>query len=125
MSGITEAEAVEYITKLARLEREPGCDRAYIRLGPFTAFTLIGALQLATRHPEMSQSQRDLIGAVIDQLRPLFAGTPGEALLELGDHPEFDVERDCQYPSGPHSPKCPPGGHPGFAAEGGTDGPAE
>jgi hypothetical protein len=125
MGEVTEAEAVEYIAKLARLEREPGSDRAYIRLGPFTAFTLIGALQLATRHPEMSQSQRDLIGAVIDQLRPLFAGTPGEALLELGDNPAFDIERECQHPFGPHSPKCPPGGHPGFAAEENADGTPE
>jgi hypothetical protein len=117
MTGITEAEAIEYVASIARLEREPGRDRAFIRVGPFTAFTIIGALQLATRHPEMSQSQRDLIGAVIDQLRPLFAGAPGEHLLRLGDEPAYDVERECKHPFGPHSPKCPPGGHPGFAAE--------
>lgn len=117
MTEITEAEAVEYIKRLMELEHEPGSEKALISIGPFSAFVLIGALQLALRHPEFSPSQASMVNAVIDQMRPLFTGTPGEQLLRLGDEPAYDIERDCKHPFGPHSPKCPPGGHPGFAAE--------
>lgn len=115
---ITEAEAAAYVAELYLMEQAKEGEPATLLLRPFTAFTMVGALQLATRHPEMSPVQRQLIGSVIDQMRPLFAGTPGEQLLHLGDDPDFDIEHSCQYPYGPHSPKCPPGGHPGFAVEG-------
>jgi hypothetical protein len=118
LEALTEREAIEYIKSLALLEQEPDHRKAVIRLGPWTAFVLVGALQLATRHPEMSLGHRELIGQVIGQLRPVFTGTPAEQLLQLGDDPAKDIYRDCQYPFGPHSPKCPPGGHAGFTAEG-------
>lgn len=113
---MSEAEAIKYVTLLAQTEQDPRHERATIKIGPFTAFTLIGALQLATRHPEFSPDQARLIGQVIDQLRPLFAGTPGEVLLGLGDEPAFDIPRGCRYPSGPHAPECGPGAgdHAGF-----------
>lgn len=111
---MNETEAVDYVATLARLEQDPGHRKATITMGPFTAFTLIGALQLATRHPEFSPQQTGLINEVIGQLRPLFAGTPGEVLLGLGDEPAFDIPRGCRYPAGPHSPQCGPGDHPGF-----------
>jgi hypothetical protein len=111
---LSEAEGVEYVMNLALLEREPGHAKATLTIGPFTAFTLIGALQLATRHPEFSPDQARLVRKVIDQMRPLFAGTPGEMLLKLGDEPAFDVPRGCSYPSGPHAPECGPGDHGGF-----------
>lgn len=109
----SEAEAVEYVTRLARLEMG-GAPKAVIRMGPFTAFTLIGAVQLAMRHPDMSPENSRLLAAVIDDLRPLFAGTPGEMLLGLGDEPAFDVPQGCRYPYGPHAPECGPGDHAGF-----------
>lgn len=114
MTELTEAGAIEYIKNLALLEQEPDHQKAVIHLGPWSAFILVGALQLATRHPEMSPGQRELIGQIIDQLRPLFAGTSGEQLLRLGDDPAKDIDRGCQHPFGPHSPECPPGGHAGF-----------
>jgi len=122
MPEISEAEAIKYIKTLAELEREPGSERAMLAIGPFAAFTLVGALQLAMRHPEMSPRQRWLLSNIIDQLRPLFAGTPGQVLLELGDDQTCDIDRACKYPIGPHAPGCPPGGHPGFAAEESADG---
>jgi hypothetical protein len=115
MAEISEADALAYLMRLADLEEQQPDERATITVGPFTAFTLIGALQLAMRHPGFSPVQTDLVGQVIDQLRPLFAGTPGEQLLRLGDDPAFDIPRDCTHPLGPHSPACPPGGHTGFA----------
>lgn len=117
MTELTELEAIEYLKKLHDIEQAPGHAKAILHLGPWSAFVLIGALQLATRHPEMSPSQRDLIGQIIDQLRPLFTGTPGEQLLQLGNDPANDIERECKHPFGPHSPKCPPGGHTGFPAD--------
>lgn len=113
---LTEAQAVDYIRTLFELEQEPGHPRAEITLGPATAFVLVGALQLALRHPEFSPSQSSMVNSIIDQLRPLFAGTPGADLLKLGDEPAFDIPRDCQYPAGPHSPACgpAPGDHAGF-----------
>ena len=86
---MTEADAVAYVRQLAELEQEGA--RSELSLGPFTAFTLVGALQLATRHPEMSDTQRQLIGNIIDGMRPWFDGTPGEELLRAGDDPARDV----------------------------------
>lgn len=113
MPQLTEQQAAEYIKSLYELEHEPDAQRAIIHLGPFTTFVLIGALQLAMRHPEFSKSQAELLALVIDQMKPLFAGTIAEQLLELGDHPEYDVPRNCQYPFGSHAPECPPGDHAG------------
>ena len=75
---ISEAESVEYVKKLYRIEQDPGHDQAAVLMGPFTAFTVIGALQLAMRYPEFSPDQARLVQSFIDQCKPLFAGTPGE-----------------------------------------------
>jgi hypothetical protein len=112
---LTEVQAAVYIRSLYLLEREPDYQRAIIHLGPFTAFVLISALNLAMRHPDFSETQADLLRQVIDQLKPLFAGTLAEKILELGEHPEFDIPVKCQYPSGPHAPECPPGDHAGVS----------
>ena len=111
---MNEREAVEYVHRLAQVERTPGHEKATVMMGPFTAFTVIGALQLATRHPDFSEAQAALIGDVVKQLKPLFAGTPGEVLLEVGSEPAFDVPKGCEYPMGPHAPQCGPGDHPAF-----------
>lgn len=63
---------------------------AVISIGPFTALTLIGMLQLATRHPDMSKIQKTMVRDIIDQMRPLFVGTSGEEIIRRGDHPEWD-----------------------------------
>lgn len=112
---ISEVEALDYIKTLFMEEEAPGCEKALVSMGPATSFVLIGALQLATRHPEFSPGHCRMVGSVIDQLRKMFAGTPGEELLLLGDHPEFDIPRSCRYPLGAHAPGCPPGDHAGFA----------
>jgi hypothetical protein len=111
---ISETEAIGYVKLLYRIEQDPGHDQATVLMGPFTAFTVIGALQLAMRNPDFSAEQARLVQGFIDQLKPLFAGTAGELLLGLGDEPAFDVPAGCRYPEGPHDPACGPGDHPAF-----------
>ena len=86
----SDAEAVAWLARVAALE-DDGEQTITLVIGPFTAFTMAAGLQLATRHPRMSPSQRALIGNVLDVLRPFFAGTPGEALIRAGDDPARDV----------------------------------
>lgn len=117
MQQLTEQQAADYVALLYRLEQNPECPRAIIHLRPFSAYLLISSLQLAMRHPGLSETQADILNSIISQIMPLFAGTPGEQLLETGNHPEFDIPRTCQYPRGPHAPECPPGGHLAFNSE--------
>lgn len=114
---MTEAEAVAYVRELYRLEGEPDTVKAVVAFGPATAFVTISALQLATRHPDMSPAMRNTLGHVIDQLARLFADTPGAALLGLGNHASLDVPKTCRYPFGSHAAECPPGDHAGFVPE--------
>ena len=93
ISPAAEAAAVAYLADLYEIERDADYVPAVLCLGPYSAFLIVSGLQLATRHPGMSPAQRRFITDIIDQLRPLFAGTPGEALIRLGDDPEFDVAR--------------------------------
>lgn len=90
MAKVTEAEAAEYIASLFRAEQDGTAEKAQITMGPATAFVAIGAWQLAMRHPDFSDLHHHMIGHLIGQLTPLFAGTLGEEILELGNHPEHD-----------------------------------
>lgn len=69
---------------------EAAGERTTLTIGPFSAITMIGALQLAMRHPEMSTFQRGILAEFIDQMRPMFAGTSGEEIIRRGDDPAFD-----------------------------------
>ena len=84
----SEADLLEYMLVLR--EHEVGGARQEVVIGPYTAMLLIGALQLATRHPSMPDQTRAQLGAVIDQFRPWFAGTPGETIIDMGNDPELD-----------------------------------
>jgi hypothetical protein len=118
MHEMTERESIDYIAQLFMLEQDPDTPRSSIAMGPATAFVMIGALQLALRHPEFSEQHISMVREIIDQLRPLFDSTPGEFLLGLGNNPDYDVPHDCEHPFGPHARECPPGGHAGFKLEG-------
>lgn len=84
-----EQQTADWVRSLIELEKSG--ERTTITLGPFSAFTLIGLLQLATRHPEMSPSIRKTAQDIYRQLYPLFKGTRGEEVLYKGEHPEWDV----------------------------------
>jgi hypothetical protein len=85
----SEAQMVAYMKTLYEMEDEG--ERTTISIGPFTAISMIGILQLGTRHPGLSKVQLDIIRSIIRQLEPLFTGTPGEEIIKMGNHPEFDV----------------------------------
>jgi hypothetical protein len=88
-------DLVAYVATL--IEAERGGERATLQVGPFAAFLLIGVLQGATRGPNLTGYQREVLRGLARQLEPIFAGTPVEETIRQGYHPEFDV---------------PPGGEP-------------
>lgn len=89
---MTDEEEVEqqvaYMKKLVDLELAG--ERTEIKIGPFAAITIIGLLQLSTRHPDMPRRMKDAARDFIQQIAPIFAGTPGEEIIRRGNHPEFD-----------------------------------
>jgi len=88
---------VEYMRKLIEMEQEG--ERTTIQLGPYTAMTMIGALQLATRHPSMAGLPVKVLRDLVDQFKPFFEGTPGEELIKRGEHPEWDVNEERNHGS--------------------------
>lgn len=88
-----ERAAVAYIAELYEIELAADYVPAVLCIGPYSAFILISALHLAARHPQLAQSQRATLARIVDQLRPMFEGTPGEALIRLGDDPANDIEQ--------------------------------
>lgn len=85
----TDAELLEYMEGLALLERDEA--RIPVFIGPYSAITMTGALQLVLRHPDVSDAVKTMIRQWIDQIRPTFAGTLGQQIIELGDDPANDV----------------------------------
>lgn len=86
--GATVQETTEVMRELA--VRERGGERHPVQVGPFTAMRMIGLLQMATRHPDLDGGQRQLVRQFVAMMAPLFTGTPGEAIIAMGWHPEFD-----------------------------------
>jgi hypothetical protein len=82
-----DPDTITYLATLAALENAG--ERTTLAIGPYSAFTIIGALQLALRHPQLGDVVRGIVGG---DLRTLFDGTPGEALIRLGDDPANDIE---------------------------------
>lgn len=76
------------------VEAEQRGERTTAVIGPFAAWTIIGFLQLAARHPGLQDDSfgMQVIHGFVDQLKPLFAGTPGERIIELGWDPANDPE---------------------------------
>lgn len=83
------AGSVEALTALAQAEKDGTAEKLPVHLGPFTAFVLIGALQLAWRHPDMNDLHKEMIEAVARPLQDRF-GPPLWAELERG----WDVTQD-------------------------------
>jgi hypothetical protein len=84
-----EAAHLAYVMRLHEIEHAG--ERTTISIGPFSAITLIGLLQLSTRHPDASRTVKDVARDIVRQLEPLFAGTEGEEIVRRGSHPEWDV----------------------------------
>jgi hypothetical protein len=86
-----EAAGAAYMKRLYDIEKAG--ERMTVSIGPFTAMVMIGALQMSTRHPDMDLNLKKVLRQVIDQMRPTFAGTEGEEIVNKGDHPEWDYPR--------------------------------
>lgn len=89
---IDEGELVKAIAELAQLEQSGDYEPAPVLLGPFTAYILIGVLQLAWRHPELSATHKQIIESIARPLSKLF-GPPLSDSIELGWDPAYDQER--------------------------------
>ena|SRR5215203_3881777 len=82
----------ESYLELARTTKAGLC----IGLGadPLTVFFIVGALQLATRHPHLDGKSRDAVQGFIDSMIEVFrdkVGLATTALLEAGNDPTQDV----------------------------------
>jgi len=82
-------EEIDWIENLIRLDAAG--ERTTIAIGPYSAFSLICLLQLATRHPQVSPMIKRAALSVARQLYPLFEGTAGEEMIKKGEHPEWDI----------------------------------
>lgn len=74
--------------------------RMTLAIGPYAAFTMIGAIQLAYRHPSMDCKVGGILRAVGGQLEAMFAGGPLQQMLADGWNRDKDT-------AGAHDP----GGH--------------
>lgn len=105
-STTTDHHRAMALAELARAELAGQAELATVRIGPFTAYVLVGLIQLACRHPELPDSQLRAAHCVADPLIAMFAGPLREA-AEAG----WDREQDrCCWcgskEAEPHEPAC-------------------
>lgn len=92
---MSEAEDLEQIKRLAVAEQAG--ERHSIPIGPFTAFSLIGMLQLVTRHPDLGAGQLTIAQSVINDLARGFEHNPAITdLIKRGNDPTNDVPQDAE-----------------------------
>lgn len=86
-----DAEVVRLLAEFAQAEQDGTAEKATLMVGPFTGYLLISALQLALRHPALSDLIRDTLEQFIARMRPWFGGVLGEA-IDAGLDPASDEE---------------------------------
>jgi hypothetical protein len=86
---VDEKTIVDALVELARLEQSGDYEPAPVLLGPYSAYILISALQLAWRHPDLLASHKRLIENVARPLQELF-GPPLAESIELGWLVQYD-----------------------------------
>lgn len=69
------------IKELADMEMT--CQPTTLTIGPFSAFVLISALQIAVRQPYVSTQQGDLLRTMAGQIRKSFCGDAA-AIVDSG-----------------------------------------
>ena len=87
---IPESELVAYMAQLGTAELEGRTEPIPIKVHPFSALMVIGALQLVTRHPGVDDVVKKPVLNVIDQLSTIFTGTIGEEIIRRGNDPTQD-----------------------------------
>jgi hypothetical protein len=89
--AVDDAAALEMTKKLA--EHEQAGVRLQLSVGPYTAFTLIGAIQLVLRHPGVEGLMARVLTDLARQFQAALADGPvpgvGE-LIELGFDERYD-----------------------------------
>lgn len=80
--------------------------RIPMTIGPYSAFTMVGALQLAWRHPDMGGPTKAMIEDFGRQLQAAFTGGPLEPLLETGWDEHQDRCSGCGVPVASPNPEC-------------------
>jgi hypothetical protein len=83
---------MKWLADALKAEHNGTAETRAIEVGPFTAFNVIAAIQLAWRHPQMSESQKDAFRDLGDQIAELFGGDLRE-MVESGWDTEKDVPR--------------------------------
>lgn len=102
----TDHHRVMVLAELARSELDGTAEPATIKIGPFTAYVLVGLIQLACRHPELHDAQLRAAHRVADPLTTLF-GPPLREEIEKGWDPVQDRCTACgSTTEEPHEPTC-------------------
>lgn len=93
----TKDEYLKILVELGKAERDGTADNALISCGPFTAFSIVAALQLALRHPQLSSNMREIISNFANQLAMLFPeGSAVRELIKEGSDPHNDVGPEAE-----------------------------
>lgn len=87
----TEQQFLDLVTDLARFEQDGRFTPIQLDLGPYSAFVLVGALQLAWRHPAQAGRMREIIEYIARRVQDGFPPEYAE-LLEAG----WDTSRDVE-----------------------------
>lgn len=86
-----EEQFLGLVTQLVVLEQSRNFAPLTLDLGPYSAFVLVGALQLAWRHPDHAPKLKDIIEQIARRVQDGFPPEYAE-LLEAGWDPSRDVE---------------------------------
>jgi hypothetical protein len=91
LAGLSAADrsVVEALYKLAIAEQDGLVRAAPMTIGPYSSFTLIGAIQLAWRHPSMNATQKRILENIARPMQAWFSGVLADA-LEAG----WDTSQD-------------------------------
>jgi hypothetical protein len=77
-----ERAGLEALTALAAAEHLGEYEPIVVSLGPWSAWTLVSALQLVWQHEEMTPEQRTLIRQFADPVQAQFTGPAAELLAD-------------------------------------------
>jgi len=90
VSNQTDSELAEAMA--AEIQRKQDTDNMELVLRPFSVLQLVGLVQLALRHPGVSQPLRETAEKFIGGAREYFADSPAVLeTIERGSDPQYDT----------------------------------
>lgn len=92
-AGEGQDEVLAALVKLGTAERDGSAPMVVIHLGPFTAYSVVSLLQLAWRHPDLSDRQKQMAEDIGRQLQQSFR-EPLWSALQAGWDTGQDVAED-------------------------------